>query len=206
MSNRKIVKRQKKKGGETKEHNSPSSSIVLCRLMHKIPTNQQEGKETGKESIWLNQSIYKCTKVYTIYNEGAASLFSGVFFILFLSILSVFVFGEEVFCQRLNWQKSARPLSVRKSHPDCIVFFVVASTTPHGEYGILHGTEKTKKRNKKIKTSVPFLLPVRGNNNNNTQTFVYCMQQKLQTLPLFWNCVCKSYIFTCRRLDRKSVV
>lgn len=32
----------------------------------KILPNQQEGTETGKESIWINQSIYKCTK--NIYN------------------------------------------------------------------------------------------------------------------------------------------
>lgn len=33
----------------------------------KILPNQQEGTETGKESIWINQSIYKCTKnIYII--------------------------------------------------------------------------------------------------------------------------------------------
>lgn len=149
MSNRKIVKKTKK-GGGTKEHNSPSSSIVLCRLMHfdqvEIPTNQQEGKETGKESIWLNQSIYKCTKVYTVYNEGAVSVSLGFFYRYY----QCFFGGEEVFCQRLNWQKLARPLSVRKFHLDCIVFFVVASTTPHGEYGILHGTKTNKKTGQEI--------------------------------------------------------
>lgn len=32
-----------------------------------ILPNQQEGTETGKESIWINQSIYKCTKnIYVI--------------------------------------------------------------------------------------------------------------------------------------------
>lgn len=32
----------------------------------KLLPNQQDGTETGKESIWINQSIYKCTK--NIYN------------------------------------------------------------------------------------------------------------------------------------------
>lgn len=37
---------------------------------------------------------------------------------------------EELFSQRLNWQKLARPLSVMNFSTDFVVFSVVAMTTP----------------------------------------------------------------------------
>lgn len=44
------------------------------------------------------------------------------------------------------------------------------------------------------------LLSIQGNNNNNNTDVCKLYATKWQTLPLFWNCVCKSYIFTCRLL------
>lgn len=47
--------------------------------------------------------MYK--KIYTIYKEGA------IFFYFYFPLQECLL-GEELFSQRLNWQKLARPLSV----------------------------------------------------------------------------------------------
>lgn len=49
--------------------------------------------------------MYK--KIYTIYKEGAILCY------FFISVTKECFLGEELFSQRLNWQKLARPLSVK---------------------------------------------------------------------------------------------
>lgn len=113
------------------------------------------------------------------------------FSVIFLfSVAKECLLGEELFSLRLNWQKLARPLSVINFQLTLLLSLLLpqrplTSTTPcAGQNG----------------TGVPSAL----------FTAIYPRQQhtdvcklyatKWQTLPLFWNCVCKSYIFTCRLL------
>lgn len=93
MSIIKNVKKGKKRKEKTKQRDQFSGSVVPCRSslfdVVKILPNQQEGTETGKESIWRNQSIYKCTK-YIQYIKRVP--FSVVF--LFLLAREGIIFSQ----------------------------------------------------------------------------------------------------------------
>lgn len=94
MSIIKNVKKGKKKE-KKRQSNVISSPAALFRVgrhffdVVKILPNQQEGMETGKESIWRNQSIYKCTK-YIQYIKRVP--FSVVF--LFLLAREGIIFSQ----------------------------------------------------------------------------------------------------------------
>lgn len=76
-----------------------------------------------------------------------------------------------------------------------VVFSVVAMTTP---FRLVRHPAQDKKMGPEFH-QLHSLLSIQGNNNNNTDV-CKLYATKWQTLPLFWNCVCKSYIFTCRLL------
>lgn len=149
----------------------------------KILPNQQKGTETGKESIWINHSIYKCTKIYTIYKEGAIFCYFLIF-----CCKEVFAWGGITFSkteltevgeatQYFQQTLLCSPLLPRQ-HP-------LTSTAPcPGQNG----------------TRVPSapLTAIHPRQQHTDICKLYAT--KWQTLPLFWNCVCKSYIFTCRLL------
>lgn len=64
-----VKKQNKKKNKKTTTIRYPTALFSVGGHFDavKILPNQQEGTETGKESIWINQSIYKCTKnIYDI--------------------------------------------------------------------------------------------------------------------------------------------
>lgn len=114
------------------------------------------------------------------------------FFVIFLfSVAKKCLLGEELFSQRLNWQKLARPLSVINFQLTLLWSPLLPRQHP------LTSTAPCAGQNGTGVPSAPF-------------TAIYPRQQhtdvcklyatKRQTLPLFWNCVCKSYIFTCRLL------
>lgn len=149
--------------------------------------NRQEGTETGKESIWINQSIYRCTKKYIRYIRRGA-IFSVIFFLLFsrgvfawgliFSKIELADVGKALQCYEMfNWL--------------CCVLCCCHNNTL---WLVRHPAQD---KNGTGASSAPF-------------TALYPRQQhtdvcklyatKWQTLPLFWNCVCKSYIFTCRLL------
>lgn len=133
--------------------------------MVKILPNQQKGTETGKESIWINHSIYKCTKIYTIYKEGAIFCYFLIF-----CCKEVFAWGgitfskteltevgeaPQCFQQIFNWL-----CCVRRCCQDNTLWLVrhPAQDKMGPEFHQLH-----------------LLLSIQG---NSTQTFVNCMQQK----------------------------
>lgn len=118
-------------------------------------------------------------KIYTIYKEGAIF---GCFPIFVGS-------GRNYFLT--DWTGGSCPgPSVLRIFLWLCCAAVVATTTPSDKYGTQCRTKMGPEFHQ-----LHSLLP-----KATTQTFVNCMQQKKQTLPLFWNCVCKSYIFTCRLL------
>lgn len=127
--------------------------------------------------------MYK--NIYTIYKEGA------IFCYFFFIFCCKGVLGEELFSQRLNWQKLARPLSVINFQLTLLCYLLLPW------HHSLTSTAPCAGQNGTGVPSAPF-------------TAIYPRQQhtdicklyatKWQTLPLFWNCVCKSYIFTCRLL------
>lgn len=109
----------------------------------------------------------------------------------FISVAKKCFHGEESFSQRLNWQKLARPLSVQSFQLTLLCSLLLPWQHPQTSMAPCAG------QNGMEVPSAPF-------------TAIYPRQQltdvcklyatKWQTLPLFWNCVCKSYIFTCRLL------
>lgn len=114
------------------------------------------------------------------------------FSVIFLfSVAKKCLLGEELFSQRLNWQKLARPLSVINFQLTLLWSPLLPRQHPLTSMAPCAGQNGTGV------PSAPF-------------TAIYPRQQhtdvcklyatKRQTLPLFWNCVCKSYIFTCRLL------
>lgn len=75
------IKKQNKKKQQKNIISYPTALFSVGRHFDvvKILPNQQEGTETGKDSIWIKQSIYKCTKIYTLYKEGAILCYFLIF-------------------------------------------------------------------------------------------------------------------------------
>lgn len=163
MSIIKSVKRSKKKR-EKRAKRRDWSPDVPASVVVKILPNQQEGAETGKESIWINQSIYKCTK-YIHYIKRVP--FSVVF--LFLLAWEGIIFTQTELAE-VAGGPSARPVS---PHWLCCC---------HGNPPPpLTSTAASAGRNGTGVPSAPFTA-LRG---NNTQTFVNCMQQKSKLYHYF---------------------
>lgn len=107
----------------------------------------------------------------------------------FSVILCVLLGGEEVFSQRLNRRKLARKIfdwlcCVLRCCHDNILLTSTAPCAGQNWSG--------------APTAPSTAMYPRQRHTH--ETFVNCMQQNGEPLPLFWNCVCKSYIFTCRLL------
>lgn len=158
------------KNAEKKEKKKATRSVIWqhCRPSFldvvKILPNQQEGTKTAKESIWINQSIYKCTK-YIQYIKRAP-----------LSVVFLFLLSREgiIFSQT--------ELADAVEAPQCYEFstdFVALPPLPRQ-----HPLTSTAPSAGQNGTGVPS-APLTALHGSHTQTFVNCMQQKKQTLPLF---------------------
>lgn len=70
------VKRQKE--GKEKKKKATQPAVIFFDAV-RIPPHQRKGTETGKESIWRNQSIYKCTKYITYIKRVPFSVVFPIF-------------------------------------------------------------------------------------------------------------------------------
>lgn len=141
-----------------------------------------------KESIWINQSIYKCTKkLYTLYKEGA------IFFYFLISHQSVllweglFFFSFFFFSQSRLAEVSQAPQVLRKKKS----FFFLTEFVVDRHCCNLQGT--------KNKRAVEFisLLTNEATTTITTQpqTFVNCMQKQKSRLYHYFEFVYVKVIF-----------